>query len=135
VYGIVDPSSDAAADKATRKVAEMESLIQKYTADFPKHSPSGAAPGNGEVLLVTGTTGALGTTILAQLVANESISKVYALNRKGSGKTLKERQTESLVDRGYDAGVASSSKIVLVEGDPSAAGLGLSEELYNEASL
>lgn len=135
-YAIVDPSSFSAADKIAQKVAEIDGYIEKYSANFPVHTPSAPAPAaNAEVIVMTGSTGALGTTLLAQLVANPAVAKVYALNRKGAGKTLKQRQVASLVDRGYDASVASSSKVVLVETDAKLGPLGLSPAVYDEVRV
>ena len=79
----------------------------------------------GDVVVLTGSTGGLGSTLLAQMVENPSVSRVYALNRKGAGKTLKQRQVEALVDRGYDATLASDPKVVLIETDSSHGGLGV----------
>ncbi|KAF8311061.1 acetyl-CoA synthetase-like protein [Clavulina sp. PMI_390] len=130
-YAIIDPSSYSAADKVAAKVAELEALVAKYSADFPVHTPTASAP-TSEVIVMTGSTGALGTTMLAQLVNNPSVSKIYALNRKGAGKTLKQRQVASLIDRGYDATVVSSSKVVLVETDAKNGPLGLTPAVYDE---
>lgn len=130
-YAIIDPSSFSAADKITNKVEEINSYIEKYSANFPVHRPSLPMSGS-DVILMTGSTGALGTTLLAQLVNNSSVSKIYAINRKGAGKTLKQRQVEALIDRGYDAAIVSSSKVVLVETDSKLGPLGVSPALYDE---
>lgn len=131
VNEVINPSATSAADKLAAKLAEIEALVTKYTTDFPVHTPTAAAP-TSEVIVLTGSTGGLGTTLLAQLVERPSVSKIYAINRKSSGKSLKERQVAALVDRGYPAEVVDSEKVVLLEGDTSAPGLGLSVEQYNE---
>lgn len=49
---------DEGADAIKAKVAEMESLLAKYTANFPVHQPSSSSPQpTSEVILITGTTG------------------------------------------------------------------------------
>ena len=131
VYTIINPSSFSDADKIANKVAEIDAYIEKYSLNLPVHRPSLPAS-KSDVILMTGSTGALGTTLLAQLVENSSVSKIYAINRKGAGKTLKQRQVEALVDRGYDAAVVSSPKVVLVETDSKLGPLGVSPALYDE---
>lgn len=131
VYGLIDPSSLSVIDKVEAKVLAINEMIAKYTADFPSHKPTKSAP-TSEVIVLTGSTGGLGTTLLAQLVERESVSKIYAINRKTSGKSLKARQMASLHDRGYDAEIVESEKVVLLEGDTSAPLLGLSQEVYDE---
>jgi hypothetical protein len=131
VYAIIDPTSFSAADKIADKVAEIDAYIKKYSSNLPVHRPSLPAA-RSDVILITGSTGALGTTVLAQLVENPSVSRIYAINRKGAGKTLKQRQVEALVDRGYDAAIVSSPKVVLVETDSKLDPLGVSPALYDE---
>ncbi|KAF9505928.1 hypothetical protein BS47DRAFT_1322053 [Hydnum rufescens UP504] len=130
IYSIIDPSSFSAADEAKRKIGELEDYIAKYSKDLPKHKPSAPAPKR-EIVLVTGTTGALGTTILAQLVLMHSVSRIYALNRPGK-RLLKVRQEEALEERGYDPVIASSPKVVLLESNGTSDTLGLPLEVYNE---
>jgi hypothetical protein len=132
VYAIIDPSSFSTADKIANKVAEIDAYIEKYSANLPVHRPSFPST-KSDVILMTGSTGALGTTLLAQLVENSSVFKIYAINRRGAGKTLKQRQVEALIERGYDAAIVSSPKVVLVETDSQLGPLGVSHALYDEA--
>lgn len=134
VYGIIDPSSYSGSDKIERKVAEMQGYVDKYSTNLPLHKPTSSSAPLSDVVVLTGSTGALGTTLLAQLVQKDSVSKIYALNRKSS-KSLKKRQEESLVERGYDPAIASSPKVVLLEGDAGQDLLGLSKGNYNEVSI
>ena len=116
------------------KVAEMKSLIAKYTRAFPKHVGSGKFSSDHEVVLITGTTGAIGTSMLAQLVDISSVKRIYAFNRKGSSDsgTLRERQVDSFRQRGYDPKILNREIIVMVEGDQSKPDLGISARLYQE---
>jgi len=119
-----------------KEVIEMEKMISKYTHAFPRHIDSGASPAS-EVALITGTTGAIGSSMLAQLADLPSVTRIYAFNRVSSDgtATLHERQTASLTARGYDAGILGRGKIILVEGDQSQYRLGISAKLYEEASV
>ncbi|KDQ17950.1 hypothetical protein BOTBODRAFT_143676 [Botryobasidium botryosum FD-172 SS1] len=122
-----------------RKTDELNALVAKYTADFPTHRPlardgfPSTAAGSTDVVLVTGTTGGLGTALLRDLVALPSVSRIYAFNRKDKrGVSLRERQAEALAERGLDPKILDSPKVVLVEGDTSVSDLGLSDALFAE---
>lgn len=87
-------------------------------------------------MLITGTTGGLGSYVLSQLALNVDISKVYALNRKASdGRTLLERQTSALLDRGLDPMLLDLKKVTLLEGDILVDNFGLSKAMYEEVSM
>lgn len=81
----------------------------------------------GDVLLITGTTGALGSNMLAKLLASDEIGHVYALNRKRKdGTTQSQSLVHGLLSRGLDPSLASSHKLSLLEADFKHATLGLS---------
>lgn len=134
VFGIVSP--DAATSLPTQsKVEEMLAMLKKYSNDFPDHhadpNPLLSTVQLGEVVLITGTTGAIGASVLSQLASSFEVSRIYAFNRKGS-KPLLERQKDALVSRGLDVNILVSEKVVLVEGDLTKPDLGLSESLLNQ---
>lgn len=89
-----------------------------------------------DVVLITGTTGALGSASLAKLVALKSVAKIYALNRRSKqGVAMVERQEQALISRGYDPGIAKSHKVILVEGDLTRDGLQVEAYLREEVDL
>lgn len=114
-------------------VAEMEAMVEKYSVDFPVHRGGGVDGANsvGEVVLLTGTTGRLGSHLLAQLLAKPSVTKVYALNRAAKG-TISKRQRDSFTHWGLDEMLLSSEKLVLADADFSKPDVGISEGLYDE---
>lgn len=112
----------------------MHAMLDKYGSDFPRHVATAAQP-SANTVLVTGTTGSLGTALLAALVEDPRVHKVYAVNRKG-GMSLEERQRQVLGQRGYDANrVLNSEKVVFVETNMDADGFGLSSRLYEEVKF
>ncbi|KAA1470564.1 acetyl-CoA synthetase-like protein [Dentipellis sp. KUC8613] len=113
------------------KAAEMNAMVEKFTQNFPVHQPRLPDPALDTVLL-TGTTGGLGVNVLAHLIANPKVARVYAVNRKSNGKTLLERQKEALISRGLSSALATHEKVVLVEADIAAQNLGVSAGLYEE---
>ncbi|KAI0691830.1 hypothetical protein BC835DRAFT_1278821 [Cytidiella melzeri] len=117
-------------------IQTMKDMLDKHSGDFPVHQPQSGRDqfSVGDTIVVTGTTGGLGSALLAHLASMPEVKKVYAINRKGR-YPLRERQREVLVDRGYAADtILDLSKIVLVEADLSQSRLGLSQELYAEAN-
>jgi Male sterility protein len=117
-----------------RGADELSALVDHFTSTFRKHVPTSPAV-DGEVFLVTGTTGALGSAVLAVLVATESVRKIFAFNRPSSSKGIVERQKEALKSRGYDPEIAVSSKVTLVEGKLDGSGLGVDQALEDEVYI
>lgn len=86
-----------------------------------------------DVVIVTGTTGSLGSYLLDRLVGSDDIHRIYALNRASSdGTPLVKRQKTALAARGLDAQIATSRKVVLLESDFGDSTLGLNEEILQE---
>ncbi|KAF8513307.1 hypothetical protein BU17DRAFT_95460 [Hysterangium stoloniferum] len=119
-------------DPESRRRQRLQDLIEKYTQDWPVHRPQTTADSSSnEVVLLTGSTGGLGSQILAQLVEIPSITRIYALNRP-SQRSSYDRQHESFVDRGNDVSLLQSDKIVYVDGDTSVVGFNLNSDLFNK---
>lgn len=135
-------TSDSQNSPASR-VTAMRMMVEKYTSySFPEHPSSfhlhGATEIQGDIVLVTGTTGALGTYLLTELVENPSISRIYALNRShlSATSTLEERQEKALLERGVKASIIlGADKVRLLEADLALPGFGLADDVYNEVSL
>lgn len=116
------------------KVQSMLDLVAKYTQSFPTRHPtrSRVIPRT-SVVLLTGTTGGLGTRLLADLVARSNVSKIWAVNRK-QRRSLWERQRASLAKQGLDVRIMESEKVVLVEADISEESVGMGEAALDEVS-
>lgn len=103
--------------------------MKKYTQPFTRPDlPSSSLSSRGwndATILLTGTTGALGSHLLAQLLAGTDVSRVYALNRSHPTQTLATRQAESFVEQGLDRTLLGLEKLVLLEADVSQRELGL----------
>jgi hypothetical protein len=115
--------------------------IEGAETDFPKY----------KTVLLTGSTGGLGSELLRILLVSERISHIYVLNRPSlPGKTSQCRQSDAFIDRydlilfpegclvadilsrGFDAACLSSSRLVFLEGDASQPYLGLDAAAYDE---
>ncbi|KAK7042179.1 Non-canonical non-ribosomal peptide synthetase FUB8 [Favolaschia claudopus] len=91
-----------------------------------------AINGQDVVVLLTGSTGNLGSQILATLLNDSRVVKVYALNRSVSGRTLAERQFGVFSERGLDMQLLASEKLELIETQLTQNNLGLAPGVYEQ---
>ncbi|KUJ09297.1 uncharacterized protein LY89DRAFT_690344 [Mollisia scopiformis] len=109
-------------------------MIDKYTKDMPSASPlkhsngvsTSSAPWS---LILTGTTGSLGSYLLAQLqtLPPSRLSKIYCLNRSADAR---ERQEQSNRVRGLNTDF--DERVDFLQADFSEPDLGLGEQKYAE---
>ena len=128
-----DPASER-EDYVSTHVREMQLLLEELSATIsPRLSPAGApSERQSRVVLVTGTTGSLGSHILAELLADQTYDKVIALVRPGRSSTTRERQLAAFTDRGLDTTLLESHKFVLVDCSFEGDRLGLNSKTYEE---
>lgn len=128
--------ASVALSMTSGKIAEMEGLVRKYCATFPSHHPRAhqGPPILGDVVLLTGSTGFLGSHILKDLVEAPQVVRVYTLNRRDmkNKRSAKARHFSSFSDRGLDTSILSSDKIVFLEGDTASQYLGLGPDIYRQ---
>lgn len=117
--------SQDANDDVGDPVAEMETMIQKYS-NFERHIPRSSTEPDYHVVVLTGVTGALGAHILSQLLSHPSISKVYCLVR---GKDPLSRIQNSLQSRGLLFS-EDPTRLSALTSDLSHPRLGLDERTY-----
>lgn len=120
-------------------VQQMENIIEDLVTDLPLRRESSRPylrpprPA-GDTVLLTGSTGALGANVLAELLSSKQVTRVYALNRPSADKSLWKRQASSFEDRGIAKDLLDSDKLVLLECITSEPNLGLSSDVYVEVS-
>ena len=111
---------------------ETINIMESYTMDFPVYQPSTTQP-QGDVILITGTTGLFGSNLLAQFLQSPKVQEVYALNRrKTRAGPVVEGQAFVLESCGLDPALARHPKLTLIEADATQSQLGLAKELYEE---
>ena len=133
---VADPHSTLAVDLPMRG-QELQALVNKYTEGFPArlaHNGSAYSVLDGDVYMLTGTTGGLGSNMLARLLEAPAVTRVYAFNRPTKSSTSQARHLSAFRQRGLNPGLLSSEKLVYVEGDLSAPCFALGERLYGEVS-
>lgn len=131
-------SSDAAGASQKSRADLIEEMIAKYafTQKEGVNGQQSSLKTSELVILLTGSTGNLGSQVFEQLLSYPQISKVYALNRPSSGPvSMSERHLDRFRVKGLDIALLSSSKVVYLESDVSQERLGLSEAKYNEVSF
>ncbi|KAJ7810002.1 hypothetical protein B0H14DRAFT_3480930 [Mycena olivaceomarginata] len=105
-----------------RLIAEsLTAVASGHVSLLPDLSRRAATMEETETVLITGTTGALGSHTLAFLLTLPEISTVYALNRPGAN--VVERQQASFAKHGIDAEFVSSPKLRILESDLTKTGL------------
>ncbi|TFK74191.1 hypothetical protein BDN72DRAFT_760438, partial [Pluteus cervinus] len=126
-----DAEGGANGDPFFAAIEGIEDMIAKYSEGLSgmAHQPS-ARPDVVSVLL-TGSTGSLGSQLLAQLLDDGKVTRVYALNRPSSQSSF-ERHRSRFQDQGLDVNLLSSSKVVFLEGDAAQDDLGLESTYYDE---
>ncbi|KAG8763161.1 hypothetical protein FRC11_005892 [Ceratobasidium sp. 423] len=87
-----------------------------------------------ENVVITGTTGSLGSHILAQLLANGRVQRVWAINRphKGSGASVTQRQRASFEDKNLPVGLLNHPRLTFLECNLHESQLGLLHKDYEE---
>ncbi|KAG1835909.1 putative aminoadipate reductase [Suillus subalutaceus] len=121
-------------------VHAIGAMIEKYSTGFLKLDPDSmerpakrARLDGGRVVLLTGSTGTLGSYILADLLGRPEVSTVYVLNRfsAASGTYSSMRQLKAFEERGLNTQLLTSSrKVLYLEGDVSQDRLGLTPPTY-----
>jgi FlaA1/EpsC-like NDP-sugar epimerase len=127
---------DVAVEVEVDKITDMRKMLLQFSCDFPpsQASTTGLLPTiEGKVVLLTGSTGGLGSHLLELLASHPSVHKIYALNRTGRvGTTVESRQRLAFTERGIDTQLLHGDKVVLLEGDLTKATLGLDEPIVAE---
>ena len=102
----------------------MNTILSKYIAELP---PRASSTNDGSTVLLTGSTGSLGSYLLDALLSQEHVEKVYCLNRSEDGMG---RQTVMNRLRGLSADWGEKVKFLKASvGGPL---LGLSPEDYGD---
>ncbi|KAF8878947.1 putative aminoadipate reductase [Infundibulicybe gibba] len=119
------------ADLRSSKV-DVEAMIEKYSLGLNKRLANTTTQRANHVVLLTGTTGNLGSQLLASLLRDDRVDRVYALNRPSKSHAMLDRHALRFEDKALDLKLLASGKLIFVEGDASQRLLGLSESIYEE---
>ncbi len=128
---------DKDAERAAR-IAHMENMLNKYSAEFKKPQWTSSQAGStwsGETVLITGTTGRLGSHLLSQVLQKPEVVRVYALNRGAPRESAKvhERQAEAFKMWDLDQSLLAS-KVSFHTADLTLPYFGIDEATFVEVS-
>lgn len=126
--------SEKAPATVTSRTSQIEEMIEKYSKGLEGTRKRSSRPlVSIKTVLLTGSSGNLGSHILALLLNDDRVNKVYAFNRPSATKqTILERHATRFEDRGLDVDLLTSEKITYLTGDAAQAHLGLDYNLYRE---
>ncbi|KAJ5338907.1 hypothetical protein N7452_005635 [Penicillium brevicompactum] len=114
---------------------KFSACVARFTASFPEalsrnmNGTTNEASKNGRVVLLTGSTGSLGTYLLSRLLDDPEIHQVICLNRSQDA-SLKQRK--SFEEKGLDVTPFSWSKARFCQFNLGCGHLGLTGTLYDE---
>jgi hypothetical protein len=94
-----DPTLESAP--AISQVDAIRAMIEQYSIDMPTVTlgQKVAQDTIGATVVITGTTGGLGSDILLKLLHDDAIEHIYALNRSSSSATIEARQSAAFRTR------------------------------------
>lgn len=126
MYGIVHPETIDKKDIEQEALKTMESLLKKYTDDLPiRQAPVISST---ESVILTGSTGSMGSYILDDLVSRPHIKNIYCLNRAVDGK---KKQNESSGVRGLSTSWPAN-RVHFLKADLSKSDFGLEKAAFEE---
>jgi thioester reductase-like protein len=103
----------------------IDAILQKYTRDMPQARANKPPPADeDQVIVITGTTGALGSYMLDLAISCSRVKGIICLNRSDDAK---ERQRMGNGERGLST---DFSKAEFLRADMSSYDLGLDKEMY-----
>ncbi|KAF2015863.1 hypothetical protein BU24DRAFT_391156 [Aaosphaeria arxii CBS 175.79] len=139
---IINKRRGAAGTETEDEESLMQSLVQEYSNftfgnidenDRRRHEKHNTK--TGQVVLLTGATGALGAHILGLLRAKDDISHIYCLVRGADSHAATERVNKALEQRGLkvlDANVTKTKKVIILCAQLCKSDLGLPQKVYKE---
>ena len=123
-------TAEASGKLEEQRLKKMEEMLNKYSQDLPKASANGvdvSQDGNKLTVVLTGSTGSLGSYLLDALLSSDRISKIICLNR---GVHSEDKQKKTNASRGLTTEWASD-KAQFLTTDLSKPRLGLNSQDYD----
>ncbi|RYP71484.1 hypothetical protein DL771_004739 [Monosporascus sp. 5C6A] len=97
--GFLDDGAFPEEESELAQAHIMDELVERYTKALPKRPGSQATESSGtSVIALVGSTGYLGSHVLAALLPNPNITRIYCLNRRSDVQKRHEASLHELVD-------------------------------------
>ncbi|KAI1775877.1 acetyl-CoA synthetase-like protein [Hypoxylon cercidicola] len=129
LYSVIKEEGISSSESAGQhELLAMEALWKKYTTDLPKKREGRPCPKDeDQTVLLTGSTGMLGSYMLDIMVKDPKVKKIICLNRAGDGGV--KQQANSVKERGLSSDYVSKAEFF--HADMSRSDFGLPAEVYN----
>ncbi|KAL1615560.1 putative NRPS-like protein biosynthetic cluster [Diplodia seriata] len=128
-----DDDGRAGLRNAEERAKAMKELYLRYAHDLPHRRPASTttAPQDAVSVVLTGSTGSLGSYILAALLRSASprIAHVYCLNR-GDPAATASKQRQLFTSRGLPADALTPDRVSYLQTSPGAPRHGLADDAY-----
>ncbi|KAI1461675.1 acetyl-CoA synthetase-like protein [Annulohypoxylon moriforme] len=126
IYPLISGATHT-GDSMEKAVQQMKDLLAKYTTDLPAANTSKPPPlDESQTIILTGSTGGLGSYLLHFMICSRIIKKVICLNRSKDGRG---RQLQSFESRGLNT---DFSKVEFLQADLSLPDFGIGQSKYDE---
>lgn len=112
------------------ETAAIQNMLNVYSRDLPR-TPSLSD----HVVLLTGSTGRLGSHLLQSLLCDTRVAQIYALNRQSLAAKIADRQAVAFSTQRFSVGSLSSPKLLLLDADTSAEHFGLDPDMYDKVRI
>lgn len=123
-------TAEASGKLEEQRLKKMEEMLDKYSQDLPKASTEGDNVGQGDeklTIVLTGSTGSLGSYLLDALLSSDRVKKIICLNR---GVNSEDKQKKMNASRGLIT-EWGSDKAQFLTTDLSKPRLGLNSDDYD----
>lgn len=135
IYQIVRPvQEESTVDKPEEVI--MQDLLDEFTRGLPQRPHQSTMHHDHACVILTGSTGSLGSYLLDTLLTNKAVHRVVCLNRSANAY---ERQLQDARTRGLEQSLlelekkeSSTSRVLFLYADLSKPRLGLSQEAYED---
>ncbi|KAF4617234.1 hypothetical protein D9613_005789 [Agrocybe pediades] len=116
-----------------KRMQNIEEMVRKYSLPPASEAQNASLPPPPatSVVLITGSTGSIGSYVLEGLIRDTRIKRIYTLNRPAKSP-LYERHVEAFKQKGFDVGLLDGGKVIFLHGDLASELLGLDEIIYQE---
>ncbi|KAJ5947051.1 acetyl-CoA synthetase-like protein [Penicillium verhagenii] len=128
--GVISDIVEGKSQKIIPRDVKINNMVEKYTRDLPETSSKELQPSaSPTTVILTGSTGSLGTYLLHDLLKTPSVSKVFCLNRSDA----EQRQKDGLEEKGLLVDTNEwASKVEFLQASFGDAHFGLTEDKYKE---
>ncbi|KAL1863038.1 putative NRPS-like protein biosynthetic cluster [Diaporthe australafricana] len=128
ILGNVLTGQGQALSEDEQQQQAMRAIWKKYTQNLTKAQPNRPDPSNdNQTVILTGSTGMLGSYLLDFMARNPRVAKVICLNRAADGG--RAQQSKAFTDRGLDTSTLAT-KAEFHHADLSQPKLGLPDAVY-----